>query len=155
MQISSLKCFWKWEFYPCASTIRCKSCNNIIIQCPKMFKLFNQQQNKWEVGCFATHMISSTNVWINIQHHLQCAPKPKTIWDNNIKKLLCNCMNFVTMIASSLGGWGKWGHCKHMYILQHAMYCKQMEKNLHHPNWGWSKVKRLTIHARWVDFCPI
>lgn len=33
------------------------------------------------------------------------------------------CMNFITMLISSLGGRRKWGHYKHIYyILQHVIY---------------------------------
>ncbi len=40
------------------------------------------------------------------------------------------CMDFITMMASLLGGQGKWVHCKHMYyILQHVMYCGQWKNS--------------------------
>ncbi len=41
---------------------------------------------------------------------------------------LCTCMDFVTMVSSSLGKQGKWVPCKHMYyVLQHVMFCAQVE----------------------------
>jgi hypothetical protein len=44
----------------------------------------------------------------------------------------CTCMDFVTMISSSLGKQGKWVLCKHMYyVLQHVMFCGEFEIFIH------------------------
>jgi hypothetical protein len=45
----------------------------------------------------------------------------------------CICMNFIMMIKSSLGKWGKQVHFKHMqYILQHVMLYGRMETIIHY-----------------------
>jgi hypothetical protein len=55
------------------------------------------------------------------------------------------------MMASSLGGRGKWVHCKHIYfILQNVMYYGQMEIFIHLSTWSWNEVQPLMSHARVV-----
>jgi predicted nucleic acid-binding Zn finger protein len=37
----------------------------------------------------------------------------------------CSCMDFLMMISNSLGKWGKWTLCKHIYhILWHVVFCE-------------------------------
>ncbi len=49
---------------------------------------------------FATHTSSSTKAWI-INHHLQCAPKHRIIWDHTNKFFLNrHCMDFIKMMPS-------------------------------------------------------
>ncbi len=65
----------------------------------------------------------------------------------------CICVDFITMMASSLGGCGKWVHYKHLYfILQNVMYCGQTENFIHFLAWSWNEVQCLKSHAR-VVFC--
>jgi hypothetical protein len=53
------------------------------------------------------------------------------------------------MIIGSLGDWGKWVHCKHLYyILQNVILCGLMEMFIHHSTWSWDKVHKLTSHAK-------
>jgi hypothetical protein len=56
----------------------------------------------------------------------------------------CICIGFITMMASSLGGHGKWVHCKHLYyILQNVMYCGQTKDFIHFPTWSWNEVQHM------------
>jgi hypothetical protein len=53
------------------------------------------------------------------------------------------------MMASSLGGHGKWAHYKHLYfILQDVMHCGQIEDFIHFLTWSWNEVQKLTSHVR-------
>jgi len=55
------------------------------------------------------------------------------------------------MMASSLGGHGKWVHYKQLYfILQNVMYFSQRENFIHFLTWRWNEVQRLKSHGRVV-----
>jgi len=50
--------------------------------------------------------------------------------------LACNCVDFASMMASSLGKQGMWVPYKHLYyILQYAMYFGINEPFIHYPSW--------------------
>jgi hypothetical protein len=56
----------------------------------------------------------------------------------------CNCLDFVEMISNSLGWWGKWVPCKHMYyVLQHVLFCGEFESSIHFPTWNCDEVRCL------------
>jgi hypothetical protein len=58
--------------------------------------------------------------------------------------LACNCVDFVSMMALSLGKWGFWVSCKHLYyILQYAMYFGIRESFVHYP---------LRVGMRFIDY---
>jgi len=64
----------------------------------------------------------------------------------------CICIDFITMMASSLGGHGKWVHYKHLYyILQNVMYCGQTKDFIHFPTWSWDEVQHLMHCAREIN----
>jgi hypothetical protein len=94
------------------------------------FKMSNLHYNWWE----ASWLLETT-----INPPLE-VPPPKYRWiykilfcQNPNKKQYeitignfptCICMDFVVMMSSLLGWWGKWVPYKHMYyILQHVMFC--------------------------------
>jgi hypothetical protein len=53
----------------------------------------------------------------------------------------CSCMDFASMIASSLSNWGPWVPCKHLYyIMQYAIYSRIREPFIHYPSWSWNEV---------------
>jgi hypothetical protein len=65
----------------------------------------------------------------------------------------CTCLDFIRMMANSLGDCGKWAHCKHLYlILQDVMHCGQIEDVIHFPTWSWNEVQKLTSRARAILF---
>ncbi len=137
------------------------SCNDAIIQCPKTFKLFNQQQNKWEDGC-ALQVIVLPPTW-------SLPPMYGLIYNitsnvpQNLKQYEIIILKNYCALAWILSQWlqvhwmGGGSEC----IVSTCTFCNvqcivsKWKKNLHHPNWGWSKVQRLISHARWIDFSPI
>ncbi len=53
--------------------------------------------------------------------------------------LNCTCVDSIQMMASSLGGRGKWVHYKHLY-LQNMMYYGQTKPFIHFLTWSWNEV---------------
>jgi hypothetical protein len=65
----------------------------------------------------------------------------------------CTCLGFTKMMASSLGGCGKWAHYEHLYfILQDVMHCGQIEDFIHFPTWIWNEIQKLANHVRAILF---
>jgi len=53
-------------------------------------------------------------------------------------------MDFVTMVSSSMGKQGKWVPCKHMYyVLQHVIFCGQVEIFIRFLTWSCDEICRL------------
>ncbi len=63
----------------------------------------------------------------------------------------CICVDFITTMANSLGGHGKWAHCKHLYfVLLNVMYCGQTKKFIHFLTWNQNEMQHPTNHVRVV-----
>jgi hypothetical protein len=94
------------------------------------FKMLNLHYNWWEAGWF---LETTINPPLEV-------PPPRYRWiykilfgQNPNKKQYeitignfptCICLDFIALMSCSLGWWGKWVLCKHMYyILQHVMFC--------------------------------
>jgi hypothetical protein len=116
-----------------------KTCNKKNIHHVSIFKIFTQQQNKWEVGCvLLANILPPTNVpsprygsiYIIISSPIGNHKQYEVIIGNFPT---CTCIDFVLMMTGSLSACGKWVHCKHLdYILQHVMVCGLMEMFIHH-----------------------
>lgn len=58
------------------------------------------------------------------------------------------CVDIITMMASSLCGFEKWVHFKHLYfIIQNVMYYGQMENFIHSLTWSLNEMQCLTNHV--------
>ncbi len=84
----------------------------------------------WEVGqtlgASILPSIEALPPWYGYIYIITSGPPPTTkqyeMTIGNFPTYICN--DFTTMMACSLGGHGKWVHCKHLYyILQSVMYC--------------------------------
>ncbi len=65
---------------------------------------------------------------------------------------VCSCMDFFSMMFASLGKWGLWVPCKHLYyILQYAMYFGIKEPFIHYPSWNWNEIHKLLDHAKVLE----
>ncbi len=101
-----------------------------VVCCRVPFKMSNLHYNQWEDGQLLEAIINPS---------LE-APLPrygriyKIMFGQNPKKkqyeitirnfLACICLDFVTMIYSSLGQRRKWVPCKHIYyVLHHVIFC--------------------------------
>jgi hypothetical protein len=101
------------------------------IRRPGTFKLSILQENKWEVGqILETTLLNPSNIlhlgYGRIYYFLLGPPKNHKQYEVTINDYLtCSCMDFSSMMASSLGKRGPWVPCKHLYnILQYAMYSR-------------------------------
>ncbi len=106
-----------------------KTHNNKPIWWTTMLKLSMQQINRWEVGrTLEVVVFPPTKVLPPRCGHIYTinfSPPPSTKqYEVTIGNFLnCTYVDFVQMMVGSLGGWGKWVHCKHLYfILQNVMY---------------------------------
>ncbi len=101
-----------------------------VVQCTLQFTMSKQQYNQWE----ASWLLAAT---FQLPLHV-LTPRYGQIYKilcgkvvNKMKYEIiignfptCTCMDFVIMISSSLGKWGKWLPSKHMYyVLQHVIFC--------------------------------
>jgi hypothetical protein len=98
-----------------------------------MLKLLTQQTNRWEVGQTLEGVVFPPievpplgYVQFAIIYKCNSDPPPSTkqygVTIGNFPS--CNCVDFIQMMAGSLGSQGNWVHCKHLYfILQNVMYC--------------------------------
>ncbi len=123
-----------------------KTWNGKNMRCLSIFKISTQQQNKWKVGCvLVTEILLPTNIptlgygWI--YHIISSSIANHKQYEVMVGKFpTCICINFVSMMIGSLGGYGKWVHCKHLYyILQNVMLCGLMERSIHQLTWSWTK----------------
>jgi hypothetical protein len=122
------------------------------------FQDLNSTLNKWEVGhVLVTQILPPINVpllsygWIYrvISSLIENCKQYEVMIDNF---LTCTCIDFVSMFIGSLGGYGKWVHCKHLYyILQILMFYGLMETFIHHPIWSWDEVHKLTSQTRTIE----
>jgi hypothetical protein len=88
-----------------------------------MFKLSMQQTNRWEVGqTLEVIVLPSTKVpppGYGQIYFISSGPplsiKQYEVMIGNFPN--CTCVDFIQMMASSLGGQGKWVHCKHLYFI--------------------------------------
>jgi hypothetical protein len=112
-----------------------------------MLKLLTQQTNKWEVGrTLKVVVLPLIEVLPPIYGHIyiiNSGPPPNTkryeVTIGNFPN--CIYVDFIQMMASSLGGQGEWVHCKHLYfILKNLMYCGQTKPFIHFPAWSWNEV---------------
>ncbi len=97
-----------------------------------MLKLSTQQTNRWEVRQ-TLEVVILPPIAIPPPRYGQIYiisfdPPPNTkqyeVMIGNFPN--CTCVEFIQMMAGSLGGWGKWVHYKHLYfILQNVMYYGQ------------------------------
>jgi len=105
-----------------------KTQNGKNIYCPSTFKFSIQQHKKWEVGhVLVTQILPPTNVhalgYERIYYIILGPIENRNQYEITIGTFLtCSCIDFVSMLTSSLSGRGKWVHCKHLYyILQIVM----------------------------------
>jgi hypothetical protein len=124
--------------------------NNMPIWQPTTLKLSMQQINRWEAGrTLEPTFLPPTKVPPLRYWHIyimRFGPPPNTKqYDVTIGIFpTCTCVDFITMMASSLGGHGKWVHYKHLYfILQNVMYCGQTENFIHFSKRSWNEVQHL------------
>jgi hypothetical protein len=140
------------------SNARPKFQNNKAIWHLEIFKFLKEHENMWEAIDALNAIVfppievppSSYGFIYNITSNVGQNKKSYQVIIGDCP--YCNCMDFVTMMASLLArGREKWVQCKHIYyILQHVMYCKQLEEFMHCPNWNWNEVQCLISHVRQV-----
>jgi hypothetical protein len=97
-----------------------------------LFKMSNLHYNQWEVGRLLEVTVNPPFEgsplgygWI---YKILFSQIPNKIqYEVTIGNFLaCTCLDFITMMSSSLGWWKKWVPCKHVYyVLQHVMFCGQ------------------------------
>jgi hypothetical protein len=90
------------------------------------FTMPKEQYNQWEVSLlFQPPLDVLTPRYGQIYKILCGKATKKTNYEITLgNSPTCTCMDFVIMISSSLGTWGKWLPCKHMYyVLQDVMFC--------------------------------
>ncbi len=114
-----------------------------------MFKLLMQQTNRWEVIVQPPiEVLPPRYGQIYISNF---SPPPSTKqYDVTIGNFPnCICDDFIQMMAGSLGGRGKWVHCKHLYfILQNVMYCGQIKPFLHFLTWSQNEIQCIMNHVK-------
>jgi hypothetical protein len=108
---------------------------------PNTFKLSILQKNKWEVGqILEATLLTPLNIPILGYGWIYCLLLGLL---ENCKQyevmisdyLTCSCVDFLFTMASSLGKWGPWVPCKHLYyILQYAMYYGIRKLVIHYPS---------------------
>ncbi len=133
--------------------------NNKLIKRTITFKLSTQQTNRWEAGWTLEAVVlppievpplTYGQIYI-ISFNPPLSTKQFEVTIGNFHN--CTCVDFITMMVGSLGGQGKWVHCKHFYfILQNVTYCGQTEPFIHFLTWSWDEVQPLTSHVRVIFF---
>jgi hypothetical protein len=120
-----------------------------------MLKLSTQQTNRWEVRqTLEVVVLPPTEIpppRYGQIYIISFDPPPNT---KQYEVMIGNfpnytCVEFIQMMASSLGGRGKWVHYKHLYfILQNLMYYGQTKPFIHFLTWSWIEVQHLTSCVR-------
>jgi hypothetical protein len=138
-----------------------KSRNGKKIHHPNTFKLSILQENKWEVGrTFEATRLTPSNIpppgYGQIYRLLLGSLDNRKQYEVTINDYsACNCMDFSSMMDSSLSKWGPWVKLdkKHLYyILQYAMdYGIREPPFIHYPSSSWNEVHRLLDRAKVLE----
>jgi hypothetical protein len=87
---------------------------------PSMFKITQQHTNNWEASklllqCIAFPIVDVPPPGYGQIYNIFSNDKQYDIIIGNVP--ICTCVYFVKMLASSLGGYGAYMYCKHVYHL--------------------------------------
>ncbi len=111
---------------------------------PSKLSLTQQHTNNWEVGklflpCTMFLPIDGLPPRYGRIYNVFSSEKRYHVTMGNYPS--CFYLNFVTMVAYSLGGHGAWVQCKHIYhVLCTIMYCGPIEDFIHYCTWSWEEV---------------
>jgi hypothetical protein len=96
-----------------------KSRNGKKIRRPNTFKLSILQENKWEVGrTFEATLLTLSNISPSRYHLISRLLENHKQYEVMISDYpACNCVDFASMMALSLGKRGPWVPYKHLYYI--------------------------------------